>query len=620
MARALAVASRLIASLSPLALLFGPIFQKEVRVTGRRRFTYVARTLYVLLLLSVVSIAFVSLLVDDGAVSASQRMQAIQSLAPGVGLAVAWFQFIAMALMAPVLTAGAIADERRAGTLSALLTTPMTSGQIILGKLTSRLLLMGILAILGVPVLLAVRVFGGLTAEFVAGTTCVALSTAFLGASLGLLYSTWHRQGVYAILFGILTLGLFQLGPLLLGLIILAPWNGSRGEELLAYMIPTASPVVMGLLSADQSGATGIPFDTTIAWTINVVYNFAVGALVCLAATGSLRSLMRKAEGPPAPRSKRSAKKQAALGAPAPTEPIAQDQPTTPQDDDGRVVHGESRTVGDSPIAWREVRIGSFKNTRSLITCLGVPAAFLVFLYVRFGLDEGGVHGTVGVITALSVLLQGAILTTAGIAGEREGRTWNVLLTTPLSPMEIVLGKFIGSVRRQWVPFAAIGAHLIISVLSGFISIRAVPQLAMVLAPPMLFLSSTGLFFSLLFRKATSAAVGNLALALVLWVGSWVSLGVLSVTFGFEPDPAAEFLYATNPVPMTFSVLEHNFGAQGWGSSVAGSSLEIGDGRIGAGRAWFVLLVVQAGYLILTAGTLVASWKLFRVFYARVAG
>src|SRR5262249_1232728 len=153
--------------LNPASYLFGPIFQKEVRSTGRRRATYLFRMLYATALLVVVALAFQGLRQSAAHLSGVQRLQMLQQLAPQLALIIMWFQFAALALAAPIFAATAICDERRARTLGTLLTTPLTAPQIIWGKLSSRLVQLTILALLAAPLLLAIRVFGGLDARIV---------------------------------------------------------------------------------------------------------------------------------------------------------------------------------------------------------------------------------------------------------------------------------------------------------------------------------------------------------------------------------------------------------------------------------------------------------------------
>jgi ABC-type transport system involved in multi-copper enzyme maturation permease subunit len=139
--------------------LFGPIFAKELRIASRRRRNYVLRTLYVALLTFVVVMAWFSV-VAFSSTRSIDRVATMSRAAVGLLCTIAWFQFIALQLLAPVLTSTAISDEITHGTLGSLMMTPINSLQIVTGKLFSRLLLMILLVATTLPVLAIIRVFG----------------------------------------------------------------------------------------------------------------------------------------------------------------------------------------------------------------------------------------------------------------------------------------------------------------------------------------------------------------------------------------------------------------------------------------------------------------------------
>src|SRR5262245_2624120 len=103
-----------LASLNPVSVLFGPIFQKEMRTAGRRRGTYIIRALYAAGLLALVFIAFTGLRNQSAMLTGVQRLQMLQQLAPQMAVFLVWFQFIALTLTAPILAGPAVCDEKRA--------------------------------------------------------------------------------------------------------------------------------------------------------------------------------------------------------------------------------------------------------------------------------------------------------------------------------------------------------------------------------------------------------------------------------------------------------------------------------------------------------------------------
>lgn len=144
----------------------------------------------------------------------------------------------------PLVTMGLLAGERRNGTLALLLSAPVSTLEIVLGKF------LGALALLVAMVLLTAAMPASLA--LVATVDGGALALATLGAVLfitaagaaGLYLSSLTRQPVIA---AVATLGL------LLVLLLLGEWGRTAGgawEELLAYPAPSThlAPFFEGLL------------------------------------------------------------------------------------------------------------------------------------------------------------------------------------------------------------------------------------------------------------------------------------------------------------------------------------------------------------------------------------
>jgi ABC-type transport system involved in multi-copper enzyme maturation permease subunit len=562
---------------NPLSLLFGPIFQKEVRTAGRKRAGYIGRALYALALLAVVGFAFWAIWKQLAfTTSTVHRLQQMQEMAPVLALTIVWFQFVMLGLMGPNLTAPSIADEKRTGALAALLTTPMTAAQIIGGKLSGRLVHVLVLALLATPLLLAVRIFGGLEASIVLQATAIAVSTAILGAALGLLFSIWNKRSTAAAVFGLLTLGLFQSAiPATDGM--LALWFEDRGYTFHQDTLAASSPATLAFLTAGairgmppphvsltlvtpSATSPGRVIDLGPMWLFNTVYTLALALIIsCIASAALRRTMLREAS------SGGEAHSPAAMA--PPTRPVVPGATGAAGEETVRAkiaTSSRDRTVGDNPVLWREVRQPTFGSRRRFVIASGVAAAGLAFLYWKFGFEEEGLHGSITVVGAIAIMLQSVFMTTGGFVGEREGRTWDVLLTTPLTAAEVALGKFAGSLRSQWfLPTLALG-HVALSGTLGYLHPVLLLQLVLIFGGPILLFSATGLLFSLVFRKSTPASVANLIFALLFWLVPWLALALLAFVFegsGFGPshsafDTIADTLYSFNPVAMTVSAFQ----------------------------------------------------------------
>jgi len=131
--------------------------------------------------------------------------------------------------------------------------------------------------------------------------------------------------------------------------------------------------------------------------------------------------------------------------------------------------------------------------------------------------DQGFNKTTAGLINLclLLVPLLALILGAGGIAGERERGTFAMLLSQPISPAQLVLGKFLGLVIAVWVAIALGfgGAGLVMALFSPITDVNHYfffVGLSAVLAAAML---SLGLFISVFSDSRLKA----LSIAVVIW-------------------------------------------------------------------------------------------------------
>jgi ABC-type transport system involved in multi-copper enzyme maturation permease subunit len=578
---------------NPVTALFGPIFQKEVRTAGRRRSTYILRTLYCLGLLLILIAAFLVYRSAYNSRSAVLHLQSMQKLAPTLTLVVAWFQFGILLLVSPVLAAGSICDERRARSLDVLMTTPMTASQIILGKLSSRIVQLVILALLATPALLAVRVFGGLSAEVVLAASCITISTAILGAALAVFFSVRQKRGTMAALFGLLSLLLLQCGPSMaegVRFYIANQWVIESPYR--SNILATCAPATLGYMSqAVDSGqplqhikleigrppgpsTAGPQVDIGPMWALNTLYNLVLAALITLCTTLVLRRAMKRAQSREgllagaAVKPPRRRKKQAEIDQAAPTAPGIEPDAASER------FRSRDRTISDNPVLWREVRQPLFGSRTLFRVIAALTVASLLFLYWQAGFDNIGLHGALAFIGCGAMLFQAVFLTSGPFAGEREARTWDVLLTTTLSPWQILGGKLLGALRSFWFIPTVVLLHFILAAILGSVRPIAVLYLALIYTGPALLFTATGLLLSLRFRKSVTAGALNLALAFSLWGLLWFTplimplvlrvfllvpsrLGLVNadlVVDGFLDDQfmrVIDGIYALNPVALT---------------------------------------------------------------------
>ncbi|MCC5786305.1 MAG: ABC transporter permease subunit [Phycisphaerales bacterium] len=527
---------------SPLRLFFGPSFAKEMRVTGRKGSTYSYRFSYTMLLLLVIGMAFFGASASISGGGSAAALQQYQTIAPITATTIVWIQFVVLALLAPSLTAGAVADEKLSRTLPSLMTTPLPASEIILGKFSARLVLLLILAAIPTPILLSVRVFGGLPAASIAYSLGLSLSVFVLGLACGTLMSVRSQRSSAAAAGG---LGLFVSIVMLPLLAIFALERADRlSPEMGERLWLVFSPATLGMVSqsAFESGESPriVPA---------IVYNLGFSAVALGLAVFSCRRVLNRyaafdAPGPvknkkqnePSDRAEgkgrwpwRRARDTRAEGAPTgPEAPESDSSPgaapsaTAAKKPGGLLFASTSREVWDNPILWRELRQPAFTGRVKFGVVVG--AAVLFWLWFAFAGGSTGdsvtaVHAMVAFTGLMIFTVQVASRTAGAFAKEREAGTLDTLLTAPVRLRRIVLAKTAGPFRQLWFVPAFVLFHFgVVGVFSGTAGPLFVVHLALIFAGTAIFIGGVGALFGLVLKRALIASTLAQGAGLVLWL------------------------------------------------------------------------------------------------------
>lgn len=513
-----ALASRVAAALRPSTIAWaipGPIFHKEMWLSGRRGGTYLIRGLYTLALIGLVTL-FYAVSRSEIRGGAAQQIQEHQGVAPFVAYVMSWFQFGALTLAAIIFAAPLVCDEKRAGTLGTLLTTPLRAWQIVLGKLASTMLQLVVLALVSTPILLGVRVFGGVTAEFILASQALAISSAVLAGALAIFHSIGSKRAPAAAAAGLFSFLVSQgIGPLaLLGL-----WKAFNLNLNIFLYAALSPPGALGVLFAELQ-PPGVPIPVREVWVAAVGWNvvFIVGTFI--AASLRLRAVLRS-EG------------EAGAAVPVAAAPLSPAQmPAVPPS-----LPSVSRVVGDRPVYWREAQQPVVKRAWHAWAGGSIVVIALLWAYLEIGwsqLHTQALHYPI-IVIGTGVMLLLSIFGSAGqFAGERESRTWDALACTPLTAREIVLSKFFGFLRRQWLVPAVMFAHFALMSLFWKVNPAILLLLPITIAAPLAATAATGVLFSAILTKSVRAAAANFALWVAIWGGIPMVAGILSLGFGNE--------------------------------------------------------------------------------------
>jgi ABC-type transport system involved in multi-copper enzyme maturation permease subunit len=467
-----------------------------MRVSSRRRRSYVLRFVYIGLftfLVSVLWIDRVAQITTRGSTSVYQ-VSRMASAGQTIITAVLWFQFLTAQVLAIVMLSTSISDEIYKRTLGTLMTTPIGSFQIVIGKLASKLLQIVLLLAISLPLLAVVRVFGGVPWGYLLCGLCVTLTAVVFVGSLSLFFSIFTRRAYAAILEAILATGfLFGFVPVVLVMAI-SP-KGPSGA--LTRVLSCTNPYVM-MTAATESLYAATPAGVA-SWPWHCAVMLGVSSLLLLLAMVFVRkAALRQAVGA-TPRGCPGSSGQAR--GPAPT---------------------GIRRVKGPPVLWKEQRVpllGKRKATAIVTAIFALGLLLLTYGLCRRGnmLAAQETHIAYTVVFFGVGLLFTTVLPATCITTERESQTWPLLLTTTVGAWEILWGKLLGVLRRCLPAWFLLFGHIAVFVAWGILHPMAIVQLDLLAAWTLLFLTSTGLYFSTRLRHTTTAVIANMALAAGLW-------------------------------------------------------------------------------------------------------
>lgn len=162
---------------------------------------------------------------------------------------VACIEFVMILLIVPALTSGSISGERERQTLNLLLTTRMTPGDIVIGKLMAGMSTMILLIVSSFPVLALVFIYGGVTVKDIVLLMISFLSAAVLSGSVGICCSSAFRKSTIATVFSYCV-----MAGLVLGTVIAARFASFTGPGVLAWLLLLNPAVPFSAAMGEQMG------------------------------------------------------------------------------------------------------------------------------------------------------------------------------------------------------------------------------------------------------------------------------------------------------------------------------------------------------------------------------
>lgn len=216
-----------------------PTLVREMRVQMRGARAYWLLLLY-LGIVSLVALgfywAFLTQITSGGSSGSNQTSTAGTT----IFISVVVTQLFLTLFITPAITSGAITSEKERQTLELLLTTPMTRGSIVMGKLLASFGFTMLLQFSALPILALGFLLGGVDPEMVFSIYLLLIAVNITLASLGLMWSSIARNTVQATILVYATLFFFGLNPLLGGSLFFSAMSGIFSTLGGAGMFPPA--------------------------------------------------------------------------------------------------------------------------------------------------------------------------------------------------------------------------------------------------------------------------------------------------------------------------------------------------------------------------------------------
>lgn len=462
-------------------MILGPVFHFELIRIARRWWLYAIRFAFGLILLLLLTFNFLTfadgqrpwmVLVSPPPVTISQLAQFGQSLFYSIMSA----QGVLVCFLTPGLVADAIAGERQRKTLHYLMNTRIWAGEIVLGKLASRMLHLAIFVAVTLPILSLLTLLGGTDPVLLLWSYGATFSTGFLLASLGIFASATIRRPRDALLASYAYAVLVLAGPAIVHGLLTLPAAGwwtplVDGALLVDSWLELLSPISL-MTQSNLLAVLGLtPGSVVDSLAVMIVAQSIAGGLTITLAALVVRPAYRWIES-------RGAGGGGRRGG-------------------GRRHLFPRPSIGAySPILWKELFVsGGSRGPLRVFVRLGLvlivltivglvlwtaPEAFQELLAYGYFYTDGTQYTSYMHRSAFNLALRvgGGALTgiwlialggaaAGSIALEREQDTWLGLLATPLEGAEIVRAKMLGPLASLWPLGATIALLWLIGLVSG---------------------------------------------------------------------------------------------------------------------------------------------------------
>ena len=505
-------------------LLENPVLQRELLVNLRMPRAFMLLFVYQVLLAAVVFLAWPA---DNIRLDLSDNPESTRQLVNLFFLG----QYILASLMAPSFAAGAVTGEKERKTYEMLLASPLRPEAIVMGKLVAALTHLAILIFTSLPIVMLCLPLGGVSFyEVLAAYLALISSVVMFGMISVACGSYFKRTSASLVVSYLLILPLAILGVLF--------WQslsdyGETRFQLAITVIPGISAAVSILLFFMTSARMLYPPDMGSEGKEVVDLEQEAAEAIGL--------VIQRDQFPDR------------LFAPPKRETLMADNTNPVYDKEMR-----SEIFGQGTLMLRlAIQI-------SMI--LAIPfMAFFLYIYPTMA------AWYISYVCIFNILV-GPVFSAGSITGERERQTLDLLLTTVITPWQILWGKLISGLRVSsvltsfllWPLFLAL-----IMVPSYWANIPTVIAYGVIFGLTCLTTAIVALFCSTVFHKTSHSLLATYSIILSLYVLPMAASFFASEYFEYAPaTPYINYATITSPFSAAFNfpLYMDDFGAseQNW--------------------------------------------------------
>ncbi len=476
-------------------MLAGPIFSREVLTSPRQFKHFLTRSGYI-------TILFVLMYTVGQTTFGLQEVRNIGDYAVYGNRLFQVFSLVQLSLVlffSMIFAASCIAQEKDKKTLILLLMTDLRNRELVLGKLFSSFLIMGVLIASSIPVFLFIHFLGGVTLEQIGWSIAICSIAAITAGSWGALVAYWKESTFQTLTISLLGL-LIMIGSV-------EALYGLFGEQfpLLKYI---------ALLNPYRSMNEIVnPLGSHFSLDPVTISAFdSVFALSCLAVVINMVTIFQVRKWNPSRTIFHAAK----------------------ESDENEIYAPSKRSAWDHPVIWREICTRAYGRKILLIKLAYIVVSGFFFYQAWTAIEasrisSGILHPAGYAFFALSllslVMINAQAVTSFTI--ERDMKTLDLLLMTDITAKEFIFGK-IGGILYNTKELIIIPV-LLVGMLSyaGLTSFENSIFLSLGFIALVLFVTMLGLHSGLSYYVSRSAIANSLGTVFFLFIGIFIFMLLL---------------------------------------------------------------------------------------------